>query len=342
MKIVNKKRFTIACILFILILVIIIGLIIGYVKNKDRQGIPTSSTVLTVDKLGSINLNEDNFYKTYIINCKRDMKDVKWKETKDWYKITLGMDDVENLNINIGNEGLTEDIYYEKKGKNTIVYVKKSFENGNSLKVNKQDSKKIIVLIDKTSKIYKYKIVVDAGHGGEDKGSSYDKLYEKDITLKIARYIEKYLNSKDCQVIMTRDTDKFVFLNSIAELNNYASPDAFISIHIDSNKDVKCKGVSTYYYYNAAGYQKDERMNLSKTIKEQMLKDDSWNDMGIRTDHLLVLSKSDVVSALIECGFITNSSDRAKLTNNDVLERLGKNISEGVLKYLNTSKNVKK
>ena len=236
MKIVNKKRFVISCIFFILILVLITALIIGYAKNKDKQGILTSSVVL---------------------------------------------------------------------------------------------------------KVYKYKIVVDAGHGGEDKGTNFGKLYEKDITLKIAKYVEKYLNSKDCQVIMTRDTDKFVFLNSIAELNNDASPNAFISIHIDSNKDTQCKGISTYYYYNTLGYQKDERMNLAKTIEEQMIKDDSWNNMGIKKNHLLVLSKSNAVSALIECGFLSNSGDRAKLSNNDVLERLGKNISDGVLKYLNLLKNVK-
>ena len=79
-------------------------------------------------------------------------------------------------------------------------------------------------------------------------------------------------------------------------------------------------------------------MKLAKDIEEQLVKDDSWDFMGMNEDHLLVLSKSTAVCALIECGFISNSGDRAKLTNDAVLKRLAQNISGGVLEYLNTSK----
>ena len=171
------------------------------------------------------------------------MKDVKWKESKEFYEITLGKDDVQNLSINSAYKGKVTDIYYGKKDSNIILYIKKNLENGNSLNVDGLNSKRIIVLINKVSKVYKYKIVVDAGHGGEDQGTSFGKLYEKDITLKIAKHIEEYLKTKDCQVIMTRNTDEFIYLNSIAQLNNDANPDMFISIHVDSNKDSTCKGV---------------------------------------------------------------------------------------------------
>jgi len=335
------KKFVSACVIFSLIVVLMIAFFAGFFKSKVKQVLPIASkVVLASDKLGSIDLKEDNSFKTYIINCKKDMKDVKWKESKEWYKITLGKDDIENLKIN-GEKGVNKDIYYEKVGTNFILNIKKSFVKGNSLKVDKTNSKRIVVLINKESKVYKYKIVVDAGHGGVDKGASYGDLYEKNITLKIAKYTEQYLKSKDCQVIMTRDTDKFVYLNAIAQINNDAAPDVFISIHVNKNPDIQCRGVSTYYYYNAAGYQKNERMKLAEDIEGQLIKDDSWNFMGMDKDQLLVLNKSTAVCALIECGFISNSGDRAKLTNDAVLKRLGQNISDGVLEYLNASKTLK-
>jgi N-acetylmuramoyl-L-alanine amidase len=335
-KIVNKKKFALSCIFFILIIVAITGFFKDTKEEETKQGLATSNGVLAIsDKLGSIKLNEDNYYKTYVISCRRDMNDVKWQESKDWYKVSLTKADINNLNINVGDKGIVKDVYYEETSKGITLYIRKSFEKGNSLKTDKLDGKRIIVTITKSNKVYKYKIVVDAGHGGTDKGANFGKLYEKDITLKIAKYIEEYLKNKDCQVILTRDSDEFIYLNSIAELNNNASPDIFISIHIDSNKDIKCKGVSTYYYYNEAGYQKDERIKLANAIQKELIKDDNWNGLGLKKDHLLVLSKSTAVCALVECGFLSNSQDRAKLTNDDVLKRLAKNISQGALEYLN-------
>ena len=208
----------------------------------------------------------------------------------------------------------------------------------------KQGLSKSSVILNKTSKVYKYKIVVDAGHGEWDPGTSSGKLYEKDITLKIAKYIEEYLKGKDCEVVMTRTADKVSTktameqVNYVAVLSNEASPDAFVSIHVNSNEEPSCKGVSTCYYYNEANYQKEERLKLANIMQKQMIKDDNWKNMGIKKQKLVVLSKSTAVSALIECGFISNSEDRARLTNDEVLKRLAKNISEGVLEYLNGSK----
>jgi N-acetylmuramoyl-L-alanine amidase len=76
-------------------------------------------------------------------------------------------------------------------------------------------------------------IIIDAGHGGHDPGTSGAISKEKDIALKIAlelgQTINKYL--KDVKVIYTRSEDKFIPLEERAQLANKNGADLFISIH---------------------------------------------------------------------------------------------------------------
>ena len=53
-----------------------------------------------------------------------------------------------------------------------------------------------------------YKIVVDAGHGGEDGGASGNGIIEKDLTLKISKYIYDRLKELGIPVTLTRNNDE--------------------------------------------------------------------------------------------------------------------------------------
>ena len=52
------------------------------------------------------------------------------------------------------------------------------------------------------------KVVIDAGHGGNDPGTSANGIIEKDLTLKISKYIEKRLNDLGIENSMTRTSDE--------------------------------------------------------------------------------------------------------------------------------------
>lgn len=56
------------------------------------------------------------------------------------------------------------------------------------------------------------KVVIDAGHGGEDPGTSANGIVEKDYTLKISQYMADRLNQLGIENALTRDSD--VTLNS--------------------------------------------------------------------------------------------------------------------------------
>lgn len=218
-------------------------------------------------------------------------------------------------------------------GKNQIV-----FSEGKVFKVTSSPEAKELGKNDnavlKNKK--RYIVILDAGHGGIDEGTSYQNINEKDIAFKITKYTETVLESKGYTVILTRNEDKLLSLKEIGNIVNAAKGNVFVSIHINSIKDPSYKGMTTYYYA-PEGYQKDERVKLSKTIQKEVVKSDGWEDKGIKTQNLAVLRYSEIPCALVECGFITNKEDREKLLKEEVLRNISENISRGIIKYLNES-----
>ena len=95
-----------------------------------------------------------------------------------------------------------------------------------------------------------FTVVIDAGHGGKDPGavSANGRIYEKDVTLKVALMVGEDIvkNHPEVKVLYTRKTDTFVGLNDRARMANKADADLFISIHVNAAKNQSAKGAETY------------------------------------------------------------------------------------------------
>lgn len=342
-RVANKGRFFFWCFIFILIVLYLFfslgkHIVSSYVdksvdsKPNDLQ----KSIVLTSDKNGSISLEENDYYKKFIINTKNYNNNVDYEELKDSIEVNLKKDDISKLNLK-GNKEEVNDVFYENSGDNLKIVFKKSFDENNFVYIDKDSTKKIIVLISKMKNPYHHTIALDAGHGGEDIGANVGQTYEKDITLKIADYTAEELRYKGYKVIRTREDDRLIPLAEIGEIANAASADLFVSVHINFNKESIYKGVCTYYYAKN-GYQKEERAKLAQTIQAELVKDDNWEDRGILSENFQVLRDTQMPSVLLECGFLSNSEDRRKLADNKVLKNFAKNITNGIDKYLAVSK----
>jgi N-acetylmuramoyl-L-alanine amidase len=108
---------------------------------------------------------------------------------------------------------------------------------------------KIEVIQDPTADILKSmtplkkkRIVIDPGHGGKDVGAQGSGLNEKDIVLSSAKHLKKELISRGYEVLITRETDKFIGLKERPKLASEWKGDLFISLHcnaIDGNKKRK-------------------------------------------------------------------------------------------------------
>lgn len=120
-------------------------------------------------------------------------------------------------------------------------------------------------------------IVIDAGHGGKDPGTSGKKVKEKDVTLAIALKLGTYIeeNLPDVKVIYTRTEDVLPTLNERSDIANKNKADLFISIHADGWHDPKVYGTSTF----VMGLHKTEQ-NLELAKKENsviLLEEDYTN-----------------------------------------------------------------
>ena len=110
-------------------------------------------------------------------------------------------------------------------------------------------------------------VVVDAGHGGPDKGMSGPiggtrKVYEKDITLAIAGLLRAALQRRGVRVVMTRTTDTLIALTHRGKIANEAKGDLFMSVHVNAanpgwNNPGSARGFETYFLAEAK--TEDER-----------------------------------------------------------------------------------
>ena len=104
-------------------------------------------------------------------------------------------------------------------------------------------------------------VIVDAGHGGVDNGMSGPigggpKIYEKDITLAVAKRLGARLQAKGLDVVYTRTTDTLIALDDRGRIANRNGGDLFISIHVNAAnlgwKDPEAaRGVETYFLSEA-------------------------------------------------------------------------------------------
>jgi len=101
----------------------------------------------------------------------------------------------------------------------------------------------------------RYRVVVDAGHGGHDGGATAGGYREKDIVLQIAKRVKKMLLREGYRVSMTRDSDNFVKLSNRTKFSNKRKADIFVSIHANAvgkkSRASIVNGVETYFLSKA-------------------------------------------------------------------------------------------
>src|SRR6059058_4091989 len=90
-------------------------------------------------------------------------------------------------------------------------------------------------------------VVLDPGHGGQDSGAMCGGVLEKDLTLDVARRIDRLLNSEGIATLMTRVGDTYVSLGDRAAFANRARKSIFVSIHFNEDNKPVASGVETYY-----------------------------------------------------------------------------------------------
>lgn len=183
------------------------------------------------------------------------------------------------------------------------------------------------------SKLVGKVIVLDAGHGGKDRGTSVNGVYESDINLSIVFKLKKELNKHGVDVILIRDGDydlsspnvsrrkKSDFDNRISLING-SKADLYLSIHMNYLNDSRYYGAQVFYTGGNEDLAADIQTNLNSPMKEKKL-----------SNSIYMYKKLVIPGVLIECGFLSNDRERNLLQNDEYQDKLVKSIVKGLIKY---------
>ena len=182
-------------------------------------------------------------------------------------------------------------------------------------------------------------ILVDAGHGGADPGMiGVNGLEEKGINLQIAVKLKDSLEKQGFSVIMTREEDKGLYEEDsrnqkaqdmqcrIAMIKKYR-PVLCISVHQNSYQDAQIHGAQVFYYSHS-----EEGKRMAEVMQKALLKADEENTRQAKAnDTYYLLKRTEVPTIIVECGFLSNPEEAAKLVSPKYQEKLAEAIAEGIL-----------
>ena len=175
-------------------------------------------------------------------------------------------------------------------------------------------------------------IVIDAGHGDEDPGSSISNVDEKDLNLQIALKLKSALEEEGYEVMMTRSDDTYLTLTERAEFANEVEADLFISIHQNSNIDDSTVSGIEVYYNESTKTESDEV--LAQFIQTELVETTGARDRGIRAyDELVVTRKTEMPACLVELGYMTNKSELSLLQSDAYQYKLVTGMVNGINQF---------
>ena len=215
------------------------------------------------------------------------------------------------------------------------------------------------------------RIVIDAGHGGQDQGTEGPKgLLEKDLVLDVAMRLGKLIEDRmGAEVIYTRTDDTFIPLEQRTALANEKKADLFLSIHANSSPYPRIAGIETFYLNftdskEALDVASRENASSQKSIFElqDIIQKITLHDKaeeskefasrvqaalyafsardlpgeknrGVKKAPFVVLIGASMPSVLAEIGFLSNPREEALLKKPDYRQKLAEALYRGVTRY---------
>ena len=192
-----------------------------------------------------------------------------------------------------------------------------------------------------------YTVVIDAGHGGEDKGAkSLDGLTtESQIDLALAKAVIAANQNSNIKILLTRNTDLFQSVVEKANFANTQKADLFISLHCNQMAPIKSstandvnnpkKGIEIYIANKQKAINYEANLLFANQIANS-IKQANLNMLGVKTREkgIWVLQSVNCPSVLVEAGFMTNASDLKQLKDPAYQANFAKLIVGGIENYL--------
>ena len=195
---------------------------------------------------------------------------------------------------------------------------------------------------EKTAAFGQKTVVIDAGHGGMDRGViGKNGTEEAEKNLEIAEKLREVLSDAGFFVVMTRTTDGGADETANFKQEDFrkrkatiekANPDMVLSIHCNKFPSSDRRGAQVFYN----GVSKEGKVladvmqhSLNGLNAEQLGKTFS----ALKGEYYM-LNCSDAPSIIVECGFLSNPEDEALLSDKVYLEKLVFSLYGGIVAYL--------
>ncbi|WP_310601494.1 N-acetylmuramoyl-L-alanine amidase [Anaerosporobacter sp.] len=184
--------------------------------------------------------------------------------------------------------------------------------------------------------IYDKIVVLDAGHGGSDPGTSKTGTFEKDLNYTILyEYAKEYFNSPESNIkaYWTRCNDTFISLDERAAFAKSVGADLFVSLHMNSASS-SASGTEVFYSKTNTNTSMMGSLNsqdLASIFYEQLIWDLGLSERGVKTAEFVVIKKNTVPSVLIELGFLSNAADYACLIDPEFQDAAARSIYDATV-----------
>ncbi|MGA2353228.1 MAG: N-acetylmuramoyl-L-alanine amidase [Terriglobales bacterium] len=218
------------------------------------------------------------------------------------------------------------------------------------------------------AKTGKFRIVLDAGHGGWDLGTvGHQGVVEKDLVLDVTARLGKLLESRlGSEVVFTRTDDSYLPLEQRADIANQAQADLFVSVHANYSTSAEARGVETYYsnLFSAPGSRELEKHDdgsfpkltpvslspgalhekiaeserLAASVQRALYSTLSASSPGIRNRGIkdkpfVVLTGTTMPAILSEISFVSSPADERNLQNPTYRQQIAEALYQGISRY---------
>jgi len=222
----------------------------------------------------------------------------------------------------------------------------------------------------------KFRIALDAGHGGWDLGSvGRQGLLEKDLVLDVTQRLAKLLQARlGAEIVFTRTDDSYLPLDQRADLANQSQADLFVSVHANYSSSATARGVETYYtnFFSAPGSKElenrenggilkpvtaslspdglhakiQESRRLAASVQRSLFatlsaRNPDIRDRGIKDAAFVVLTGTTMPAILTEISFVSSPADEQKLRSEAYRQEIAEALYKGIARYEQTAQHPK-
>ncbi len=190
-------------------------------------------------------------------------------------------------------------------------------------------------------------VILDAGHGGEDGGTvGINGIYEKDLNLKITLLLDEWLRAEGISTVLTRTEDILLYDKNSDHFGKKKVQDLaarrkiaeqydnviLVSIHMNAFPDGRYSGLQVYYSPNNPSSQS---LALKiQTLTHELLQPENTRKIKSAGENIYLLDRIFCPAVLIECGFLSNAQECAKLSEEAYQKKLAFCLYQSIVNYL--------